>query len=83
MSEMSCIIYFVLLMYRIYLNIGPGVYFLPASFDLALKRGRHLNVASVYNKIIYCTLEFSLDPHLIFSLQLLLISSQPSQRCLA
>ena len=29
----------------------PGVYFLPASFDPALKRGRHLNGAGIYNKI--------------------------------
>ena len=36
---------------RISLNIGPGVYFLPASFDPALKRGRRLNGAGVYNKI--------------------------------
>ena len=35
--------------YRISLNIGPGVYFLPASFDPALKRGRRLNGAGVYN----------------------------------
>ena len=38
-------------MYHIYLNIGPGVYFLPASFDPALKRGWRLNGAGVYNKI--------------------------------
>ena len=35
--------------YRISLNIGQGVYFLPRSFDPALKRGRRLNRAGVYN----------------------------------
>ena len=35
--------------YHISLNIGPGIYFLPASFDQALKRGRRLNGAGVYN----------------------------------
>ena len=38
-------------MYRISLNIGPGVYFLPASFNPPLKRARRLNGAGVYNKI--------------------------------
>ena len=37
--------------YRISLNISPGVYFLPAKFDPALKRGRRLNRAGVYNTI--------------------------------
>ena len=32
-------------MYRISLYKGPGVYFLPATFDPALKRGRRLNGA--------------------------------------
>ena len=33
------------------LEYRPGRFFLPASFDPALKRGWHLNGAGVYNKI--------------------------------
>ena len=64
-------------------NIGPGVYFLPASFNPALKLGRRRTGPAFIIKLMYGTLEFSKDPCQILSLQLLLISSQLSQRPLA
>ena len=52
-SEHSCLLNYPnfgkIYIYHISLNIGPGVYFPPASFDLALKRGRRVNGAGVYN----------------------------------
>ena len=38
--------------YRISLYKGPGVYFLPATFDPALKQGRRLNGAGVYKRVL-------------------------------
>ena len=42
----------VIYMYRISLYKGPGVDFLPATFDPALKRGRRLNGAGVYKRML-------------------------------
>ena len=63
-SCISCAIIIIIYMctiyiHRISLNIGPGVNFLPASFDPALKRGRRLNGVAFIIKLMYGTLEFS------------------------
>ena len=43
---------YVRILYRISLHKGPDVYFLPATFDPALKRGRRLNGAGVYKRVL-------------------------------
>ena len=69
--------------YCISLNIGPGVYFLPVSFDPALKRGRCLNGAGIYNKINvrYSRILLGSTPNSLAAASF--DFSQPSQRPLA